>query len=297
MKQIKQNSLRAWILGIRPKTLTAAVIPVMIGSSFAAANHTFQWMPALACLLFAVLMQIDANLINDLFDYLKGSDREDRLGPDRVFAKGWITLKAMKRGIVVVAAVACIIGSILIFYGGWQLIFVGVACVLFAYMYTGGPYPLAYHGWGDVIVVLFFGLVPVVGTYYVQALDVTPGVVMAAIACGLVVDTMLVVNNYRDRETDVLSKKYTSVVRLGERFGRYLYLLLGIVAPLLCFCLLSEGKIWAAIFPLPFIVLHLQTWQSMVMINKGRDLNMILGYSSFNMLIFGLLLTIGLLLG
>ena len=166
-KEIRTDSLRAWLLAARPKTLTGAAVPVMLGCGLAAADGGFVLLPAVLCLAFALLMQIDANLINDLWDYLKGSDGEDRLGPERACAQGWITPKSMRLGIAATTLAACAAGCGLIAYGGWWLIAVGAACVLFAFLYTAGPYPLAYHGWGDMLVLLFFGFVPVGCTYYV----------------------------------------------------------------------------------------------------------------------------------
>lgn len=168
MDNIHPNSARAWLLAARPKTLAAAATPVLLGCALAQATGGFEWIPALLCLSFALLMQIDANLINDLFDYTKGSDRQDRLGPERACAQGWITTAAMKQGILLTTLVACALGSGLLFYGGPELIAVGAVCVLFAFLYTAGPYPLAYHGWGDLLVILFFGFVPVGCTYYVM---------------------------------------------------------------------------------------------------------------------------------
>ena len=138
MKEIKRNSLQAWILAARPKTLTGAVTPVLIGTALAAMDGHFEWLPALICCVFASLMQIAANFINDLFDFLKGTDREDRLGPERACAQGWISLQAMKTGIIVTVTLACLIGCTLLFYAGWELIIVGVLCVLFAFLYTTG---------------------------------------------------------------------------------------------------------------------------------------------------------------
>ena len=142
------------MLAARPKTLTGAAVPVMLGCALAASDGDFHLLPAVLCLLFAFLMQIDANLINDLWDYLKGSDGKDRLGPERACAQGWITPRAMRRGIALTTAAACITGCGLLFYGGWWLIAVGALCVAFAFLYTAGPYPLAYHGWGDLLVLL-----------------------------------------------------------------------------------------------------------------------------------------------
>lgn len=296
MEEVKRNSLRAWILAARPKTLTGAITPVMIGAALAFANGTFNWLPALICFLFAGLMQIAANFINDLYDFKKGTDREDRLGPERACAQGWISPEAMKRGVLLTVLLACLIGSILLFYAGWELIVVGVLCVLFAFLYTTGPYPLSYNGWGDVLVIVFFGFVPVGGTYYVQALSWTPSVTVASLICGLLIDTLLVVNNYRDREADARSGKRTVIVRFGEPFGRYLYLALGVTAALLCIWFASEHSLWAAILPpVIYLPLHFRTWQKMVKIHSGKKLNSILGETSRNMLFMGILLSLGLL--
>lgn len=296
MEDIKRNSFRAWILAARPKTLTGAIIPVMIGSALAVADHRFAWLPALICAVFAGLMQIAANLINDLFDYLKGTDRDDRLGPERACAQGWISPGAMKKGILCTVILACAVGSTLLFYAGWKLIAVGAVCVLFAFLYTTGPYPLSYKGWGDVLVMVFFGFVPVGGTYYVQALTITPGVVVASLVCGLIVDTLLVVNNYRDREADRRSGKRTVVVRFGEPFGRYLYLVLGFLAAFSCFWFAKEGRWYAALLPQLYLIPHVLTWRRMVKIHSGKKLNSILGETSRNMLLMGALLALGLIM-
>ena len=292
MKEIKPNSIQAWLLAARPKTLAGAATPVFIGTALAYAAGYFQWIPALICLLFASLMQIAANFINDLFDYLKGSDREDRLGPKRACSEGWISPNAMKKGIITIITFACALGCGLLFYAGWELIVVGSLCVLFAFFYTTGPYPLSYNGWGDVLVILFFGFVPVGGTYYVQALGWSVDVTIAAIICGLAVDTLLVVNNYRDREADAQSGKRTIIVRFGEPFGRYLYLSLGIVAATLCCFFIPQKGIFAAFVALIYVILHINTWHRMVKIHRGQKLNSILGDSSRNMLLLSILLSL-----
>lgn len=293
---IQPNSLQAWGLAIRPKTLTGAAIPVMIGCALADMYDKLQVLPAVLCFLFAFLMQIDANFINDLFDYLKGSDREDRLGPERACAQGWITVSAMKAGIAVVTVLAAITGLSLLFFSGWEMIPVGVACIVFAFLYTAGPYPLAYHGWGDVLVLVFFGFVPVGCTFYVMAHTWTTPVTVASLACGLIIDTLLMVNNFRDREQDAISGKRTLIVRWGARAGLILYFMLGMAACWCCLYFTSEGKIWAAVLPQLYLIPHIFTTLKMARINKGKALNLILGETSRNMLLFGMLLTLGLVL-
>lgn len=296
MDTIQTNSFKAWVLAARPKTLTAAAIPVMTGCALAYIYGHFQIIPATLCFLFAFLMQIDSNLINDLFDFLKGSDREDRLGPERACAQGWITVKAMKTGIIVTTGLAAAVGLCLLCYGGWEMIPVGIACLIFAFLYTTGPYPLAYHGWGDVLVLVFFGFVPVGCTYYVMAHEWNMAVTMASLACGLVIDTLLMVNNFRDRQQDAISGKRTLVVRFGARIGLILYFVFGLTACWCCFYFVTLGKIFAALLPQLYLLFHIFTTIRMAKINHGKELNLILGETSRNMFLFGLLLAVGLIL-
>lgn len=296
METVQTNSIKAWLLAARPKTLAGAATPVLLGCALAYADGWFQMIPALLCFLFAFLMQIDANFINDFFDYLKGSDREDRLGPERACAQGWITLDAMKRGIALTTMSACVVGFFLLFYGGLEMVPVGLLCILFAFLYTAGPYPLAYHGWGDVLVIVFFGFVPVGCTYYVMCHDWTWNVTIASLACGLIIDTLLMVNNYRDRDQDAKSGKKTIVVRWGGKAGERLYLFLGLAAAWLCLLFILTGNTWAALLPQVYVLPHFMTWKKMVKINRGKELNGILGETSRNMLLFGVLLALGLTL-
>ena len=296
MQTVKVNSLNAWFLAIRPKTLTGAVIPVMMGTSLALHDATVSWLPALGCLLFACAMQVAANFINDLYDFLKGTDRADRLGPERACAQGWITPEAMKAGIGVTLLLAAAAGLSVLWCvwshlpcGGWELVVLGAICMLFAFLYTT---LLSYKGWGDLLVLLFFGLVPVCGTYYVQGFTITTNLLMTGLMCGVSIDTLLVVNNYRDREQDAVSGKRTLIVRYGEPFGRYLYLGLGITCWLIALLMTLRGLlstdqlVWASS---PYLLLHITTWRKMVRIRQGRKLNTILGETSRNMLLMGLL--------
>ncbi len=302
MNEIKQNSPYAWFLAARPKTLTGAIIPVLLGSALAFSDGQFKTAPALLCALFACGMQIAANFINDLFDFQKGTDRrEDRLGPQRACAEGWITPATMKIGIVIALTLSCLAGLAVLStvwgqlpHGGWELVVLGVVCILFAFLYTT---LLSYRGWGDVLVLVFFGLVPVCGTYYVQAYTLNMDVLVLSLVSGLAIDTLLMVNNYRDREQDAVSGKCTLVVRYGKKFGENMYLALGIAAVLLCFWFVYTGKltplefIWA---PCVYLYMHALTWRKMVNIGSGKKLNSILGETSRNMLFLGLLLAVAL---
>ncbi len=298
---MKTNSLSAWILAVRPYSLGNSVILVVIASALAHTDGSFRAVPALLCLLFAVLMQCTANLVNDLYDFRKGADRPERLGPDRAFAKGFVTLPAMKGAIAAFTAASCAVGiGILAWafheqtlrYGGWELI-----AAAFAYLYTAGPYPLAYHALGDVAVILFFGLVPVGFTYYIQTGTWTAEVLIVAAACGLVIDTMLMINNFRDREEDAACNKRTIVVRLGAAAGDWGYFALGAAAVALCLALLCYGRTWAALLPLVYLAAHTATWRKMVRIGRGEELNVCLGETARNIMLFGALITIGILLG
>ena len=291
--RMKTNSAKAWLLASRPKTLTGAWVPVIIATALAYSDHTFKWQPAILCLLFASLMQIAANFINDLIDFKKGTDRSDRLGPERACAQGWITPKAMQAGIAATILTACTIGLLLLFWGSLWLIAVGVSCVIFAFLYTT---VLSYFGLGDLLVYIFFGFVPVMGTYYVQAGSLTTDTLLCSLSSGLVIDLLLIINNYRDRDTDRRSGKRTLISMFGERFGNRQYLLTGILAWGCCIGLIPHHSVWALLLPALFLPLHLAVWKEMVSINQGKALNKVLGKTSRNMFVFALLVSIGLLL-
>lgn len=284
--------LKYWFLAARPKTLSAALIPVVTATALAYTEDKGSWLPALLCALFAAIMQVAANFINDLYDFRRGSDRSDRLGPERACAQGWISPGAMMRGIAITLLLAGAIGCCLLPYGGWPLVLLGVACMVFAFLYTT---LLSYMGGGDVLVWVFFGFVPVCGTYYVQAQTLSPSVWLLAAGCGLVADTLLVLNNYRDREQDRLSGKRTLIVAFGERFGSLFYLLQGVAGYIVVAFMGYYGHMWTAVLPLLYLLPHYLTWRKMIEINKGRELNRILGFTSRNMLTFAVLTALSLL--
>ena len=292
------NSLKAWILAARPKTLTGAAVPVMIGIACAVAMYGWcgiRVVPAVLCMLFALIMQVDANFVNDYFDFMKGTDDEQRLGPKRACAQGWITASAMRSGLFVTTLLACIVGLPLVYYGGWEMIMVGLACVVFCFLYT---ISFSYIGLGDLLVLVFFGIVPVCMTYWLTApptalTSIPFAVVLMSIACGLIIDTLLVVNNYRDIENDRRAGKLTLIVRIGERGGLVLYLMLGLVGTLLAIAgvvLLDwhDGQ-WTQSLLIIYTPFHTWAFNEMRYIRKGAELNRVLGMTARNMFIFGLL--------
>jgi len=217
---------QAWWLAIRPRTLPAAVGPVLVGVGLAIGDHLFSLLPALAALAGALLLQIASNLANDYYDFVKGYDRPDRKGPTRVALSGLISLAELRLGLAAVLLLTAAIGLYLISVAGWPILAVGVAAIIASVAYSGGPFPLSVNGLGDLFVFLFFGLAAVVGSYYVQALTVTPLVWVAALPPGFLITAILVVNNLRDIETDAAVGKRTLAVRLGAPGARREYTLL-----------------------------------------------------------------------
>ena len=298
--RIKTNSVKAWLLAARPKTLSGAAVPVMIGAALAYSDaclyegDVFNWTAAVLCLLFSFTMQIDANFINDFFDFLNGSDdTETRLGPRRACAQGWVTLDAMKKAIALTTCLASVIGLPLAWYGGMEMILVGALCVVFAFLYTTF---FSYEGLGDLLVLVFFGLVPVCCTYFVQLHTITWEVFLASLACGMVIDALLIVNNFRDRDNDRLAGKKTLIVRMGPEAGLQLYLGVGVGAVILGGTFWMNGHLLATVFQMLYFVLHLFTWLRIKRIWQGKALNLCLGETARNIFIYGLCISLGILL-
>ena len=298
---VKKDSFKAWVLAARPKTLTGAAVPVMIGSALAWVDakaeyqpDTFSWVATVLCMLFAFIMQIDANFVNDFVDYAKGTDnRETRLGPERACTQGWVSIEKMKKAIAATTCLACVVGFPLVWFGGLEMVLVGVFCVLFCFLYTTH---LSYMGLGDLLVLVFFGLVPVSVTYYIQLHQVTMEVFAASMACGLVIDALLLVNNFRDRDTDHQAGKRTLVVRIGAHTSLLLYLFVGIISCSMGVVFIFNSHLYAFLLPLLYLTFHIITYLKMKRIWKGRELNQCLGETARNIFMYGLLVTIGLLL-
>ncbi|MEO0326805.1 MAG: 1,4-dihydroxy-2-naphthoate polyprenyltransferase [Myxococcota bacterium] len=223
----RAGSVGAWVLAARPKTLPAAFAPVAVGTAVAHVTGGVAWGPALAALAGAFLLQIGSNLANDVFDYEKGADTETRLGPPRAAQLGLLSPGALKRGMGVVFALALAVGVYLTWVAGPVIVALGLASIASAIAYTGGPFPLGYHGLGDLFVMVFFGFVAVVGTVFVQTGAAPALAFLAAAPVGATITAILVVNNLRDREEDALTGKRTLAVRLGRggALGEYALLL------------------------------------------------------------------------
>jgi len=289
--------MKIWLLAIRPKTLPAAAAPVVVGAALAYGDGGFQFITALVVLLVALLLQIGSNLANDVFDYEKGADEGERLGPTRVAQSGLLTPGEIKLGMWVVFGAAAILGLYLIFIGGWPMLLLGAAAILAAIAYTGGPYPLGYHGLGEAFVFLFFGLAAVAGTYYLQTGAITPVVWWMAVAMGLLITAILVVNNLRDLENDRRAGKRTLAARFGAGFARMEYLFCILAAYFIPAGLILAGKltIWSGLvlLTLPLAIRLLRS----VYTDQGRALNKTLAGTGQLALFYALAFAAGVLLG
>lgn len=284
--------LADWIEAARPKTLPAAVVPVMVGAAEAYRQGVFAWWPVAVCLTFSLLVQIGTNMANDYYDHIRGADTKDRVGPERLVAVGRIAPKMMLIVSLAVFGVAFLIGLNLVAYRGWELLVVGVVSIVFGYGYTGGPFPLAYRGLGDVFVVLFFGLVATVGTFYVIVGELEFEIALLGLALGFFANNILVVNNYRDRETDKAAGKMTLIARWGAGFGRIQYwvqLLVGYAA-IGAYAWKTESA-WAW---LPLVTFPLAVRLAVALgRTEGRALNGVLAKSAGVVLLVGVLLSVG----
>ena len=287
----KKSIVGAWVEAARPKTLPASVSPVLLGSALAYYDGAFDVLPAILCLLVALFAQIASNFANDYFDFKKGADREDRLGPDRAVAQGWISPKAMLAGTFVMLGLACLFGLMLIFFADWRLLLVGVAIAVCVLAYSAGPFPLAYNGLGDVCVLLFYGIIPVCFTYYIQTLSFSLLSFLLSVALGLLSVNILVVNNYRDYEQDKAARKRTTIVLFGRRFGRVFYIMNECVAFILILPLLLDAPWWALfLFGILFALCFYTTRELFIL--EGKALNRTLGHTARNVFFFALILSV-----
>ncbi|HUJ13254.1 MAG TPA: 1,4-dihydroxy-2-naphthoate polyprenyltransferase [Thermoanaerobaculia bacterium] len=272
--------MNPWLLAARPKTLSASVVPVLVGTYLA---NEIDWFLFACALIGAVFIQIGTNLVNDALDFRRGADTSARLGPLRVTQAGLLGYDVVMRGAYVCLAIASVCGVPLVVRGGWPVVAIGVASLITAYAYTGGPYPLGYHGLGDLFVLIFFGLVAVGGSFYVQTLTITPKAIASGVAVGLLAVALLAINNLRDVASDRASGKRTLVVRFGETFGK-----IEIAA-----CVLIPFGVavfdWVPLIALPLAIVLIR----FVWISKGTHLNRCLAMAGALQWAFGILFVIG----
>lgn len=283
-----------WLLASRPKTLPAAAVPVIVGAAVALSEGVFRWGPAGAALIAALLIQIGTNFANDVFDYQKGADTSDRLGPLRVTQAGLLKPNEVLFGTIVTFGLAAFIGLYLVWLGGWPILVIGLLSIAAGLAYTGGPFPFGYKGLGDLFVFIFFGPVAVCGTYYVQAESVSPVAYWASLPIGLLATAILVVNNLRDIDSDRQSGKKTLAVRLGATGARVEYILLLSGAYLVPVGMGLLNLQWAGSL-LVWLTFPLAVHQTrLVLTQKGRPLNQALAGTAQLELLYGILFSIGL---
>ena len=292
-----KKQLKIWLECFRLRTLPVSMSGVIIAIGLAKWHHQFQWLPALLCLMFALLAQIASNTANEYFDFKKGTDKPGRVGPRRGVTEGDIRPETLRNVTFGLLALAGVVGCCLIPYGGWWLLPVGIVIALAALAYSTGPYPLSYHGLGELTVFIFFGLVPVNLTYYVMALRFDPLVLLFSITIGLLGVNVLLVNNYRDVDDDREAGKKTQTVMRGRPITAFAYLLNGYLgmAILAVFWFMIGYMhllpMWTLAIPVLYLVMHTATWYKLRH-RDGAALNPLLGATARNMLIFTLLFTI-----
>src|ERR1035437_5708598 len=290
------DKIRSWIIASRPRTLPAAVVPVLVGSAAAASDNKFILFYAFIALICSLLIQIGTNFTNDLYDHLKGADNEERKGPLRVMVNGLISVTEMKAGIAIVFLTAFVLGLYLVYTGGFFVLVIGIASILAGIAYTAGPYPLAYNGLGDLFVFMFFGVVGTIGTYYVQAHTLSYLAFLCSIPVGALITNILVINNYRDIDEDRAANKYTLAVKFGREFTRYQFiflLLISFLIPLVLFFAFAF-KCWVF---LPYITIPIAfRLIKMLYSYDGKELNKALELTARLSAIFGLLFSAGILL-
>lgn len=293
MKQIK-----IWLEAMRLRTLPVSMSGVLMAIGIAAWQGRFKWTPALLCLVFALLAQVASNFANEYYDYKKGTDKKGRVGPRRGVTEGDIKPTTLRNVTYLTLAVACAVGCCLIPYGGWKIIPVGVliaACVL---AYSTGPYPLSYHGLGEFTVFLFYGVVPVIASYYViadQSFDALA--TLASMTIGFMGVNVLLVNNYRDMDDDKEAGKNTAVVIFGRQLASVAYMFNGFMAiamlsPLWVIVYIGDKTTlpkWTFVAPVIYLIFHVAIW-SMLNHRQGARLNPLLGLTAINMLIFTIIM-------
>lgn len=279
--------IKCWIEAMRLRTLPVSLAGVIMAWGFCFLYDNFNLIPAILCLLFALLAQIASNFANEYYDFKSGLDRKGREGPRRGVTEGDITPQAMKFATFGTLALACVIGCSLIYYGGWWLFPIGIFIALGVMAYSTGPYPLSHHGLGEVAVLFFFGIIPVTLTYYVQSLQWSLDVLLASISIGLMGANVLIVNNYRDHDDDKEVGKRTLAVIFGRSAVSNLYLFNGYIAIALMGVTWMSMPIWAWAIPILYLIAHTAIWWQLG-IRTGARLNPLLGMTAMAMAAYSL---------
>ena len=296
LSKINTFDWNAWIQAIRPRTLPAAAAGVVMGAAMAWRDGVFRLDIVLVCLFTALLLQVGSNLANDVFDFERGADTSERLGPTRVTQAGILTPKQVKIGMAIVFGLSGILGLYLVWFGGWLILLLGIAAIISAVAYTGGPFPIGYYGLGDVFVFIFFGLAAVAGTYYIQAGSIPPVVWWMTLPPGLIITAILVVNNLRDIDNDRKAGKHTLAVRMGEQGTKIEYIVCMVIAFITPIPVAWAGMIsWTTLIAWLSLPLAIQAMR-VVLTQKGRPLNAALAKTGQTALAFSLLFWLGLLL-
>jgi len=285
--------VKYWLLAIRPKTLLMSLTPLLVGGALAhAETGLFQWTPWLAALLAAICIQIGTNLHNDVSDYERGADTPERLGPKRATAERWLSASAVRRGAFISFGLSFGLGVYLAWLGGWPIVLLGLTSLLAGFSYTGGPRPIAYTPLGELFVLLFFGIAAVAGTYYLQTMTLSWSAIVAGVAIGLPAAAVLLINNYRDLQSDLKAGKRTLATYMGRPRSRYLYAMMMLLPSLLVLQLNPDQLLrWLPWLSLPMVIwLIRQLW----ILPIDERLNGLLARTAQYQLLFGILVCIAL---
>lgn len=298
MNSIAVNSLDAWILASRPKTLGAITCPVLIGSALAYTNNFFDLRIFILSLICALLLQILANVVNDYCDFLKGSDTPERLGPPRAMQLAIITPRAMQMGIGIIIFLLAFLGLHLVFRGGLGILALGLLCIFFSLWYTAGPKPLSYLGFSELAVLIFFGPVPVLGTYYCQSLHLSVLALLASLGPALLSTALIMTNNLRDLREDKKNKKHTVAVRFGEKFSRLAIIILvcsSSISPLLLILVFKYS--WLLCGVLLALIIPMSKFSIILYEPISRRFNLMLAAIGQSLYLYGILMSLGIIYG
>ncbi len=297
MNQSKVNytKFESWILAARPKTLFAALVPILVGSSLAIKQGKFIFFYSLLALICSILIQIGTNLTNDLYDHLRGADNKQRKGPIRVIASGLISIKEIKIAIFICFSLTFLIGLYLVYVTDWKIFLIGVLSIVAGLAYTAGPFPLAYNGLGDLFVFLFFGIVATMGTYYLHTMEISLISFLVSIPVGSLITNILIVNNFRDIEEDKNANKKTLAVILGKKFTQYEYSFLMFLSFFILLILFLYYD-FSFFVLLPFLTIPLAIrLTKMLFTFTGSELNQTLEKTAKYSALFGLLFSAGII--